>query len=282
MNNHPLSSAEKFEQLGQLHHSGKLLVLPNIWDVLGARLLEQLGYPAVATASASVAYTNGFHDGEKMPFEKVRTQLSQIANNVNIPVTADIESAYADNEKDLKYNIRLLLTTGIAGINIEDTNHSDNALYTVAEQSARIRLIKAVSDEMGLPIFINARTDVLLQQDDYQTTDAKLAALVERGIAYKAAGADCFYPIGLREKEIMQTLVQQLQMPVNILALPGVPDLKTMREIGIARVSLGPGFLKIAIQAMKHLAVALQKNEGLDALFSNEVTSDYLRSIIKG
>ena len=257
------------------------MVLPNIWDVLGARLLEQLGYTAVATASASVAYSHGYHDGQKMPFEKVRTLLCQIVDNVNVPVTADIESAYASNEEDLKHNTRLLLTTGISGINIEDTNHSNNTLYTVAEQSARIRLIKAVSDEVGVPLFINARTDVLLQQDNHQTTNAKLAALLKRGLAYKAAGADCFYPIGLREKEIMQALVQQLEMPVNILALPGVPDLNTLRDIGIARVSLGPGFLKIAMRAMKSFAEALQQDEGLDTLFTNEVTSDYLRSLIK-
>ena len=123
------SQKEKAQQFLQLHHSGKMLVLPNIWDPLGALLLEELEYPAVATASASVAYSNGFNDGENIPFIQLIDLLKRIVESVDIPVTADIESGYAGNDADLQENIKKLLATGIVGINIEDTDKATNELF---------------------------------------------------------------------------------------------------------------------------------------------------------
>ena len=116
------TQAEKAKQLHQLHHSGKLLILPNIWDVLGAKLLEDLGYEAIATASAAVAYSNGYNDGENIPFSEVLHILQRIAGSVNVPVTADIESGFAANDNELEKNMRQLIETGIVGINVEDTD----------------------------------------------------------------------------------------------------------------------------------------------------------------
>src|SRR5690349_20357493 len=97
---------EKAQQLYQLYHSGKLLVLPNVWDVLGAKLLQHLEFPAIATASAAVAYANGYLDGENIPFEDVLVNLTKIAGATALPVTADIESGYADSELQLFENIK--------------------------------------------------------------------------------------------------------------------------------------------------------------------------------
>src|ERR1043165_4415944 len=104
-----LKQQERASHFYNLHHSEKLLVLPNIWDCLGAILLESLGYPAIATASASVAFANGYDDGENIPFDVLVTLLKKITNNVDVPVTADIESGYAENVIQLKENIRQLL-----------------------------------------------------------------------------------------------------------------------------------------------------------------------------
>src|SRR3954468_20721043 len=110
----------KAESFKALHHSGKLLVLPNIWDPLGANLLESLNYPAIATASASVAFTNGYDDGQRISFDSVLAILKKIVSSVNVPVSADIESGFAENDLQLEENIKQLLATGIIGINIED------------------------------------------------------------------------------------------------------------------------------------------------------------------
>src|SRR5688572_17999542 len=105
-----LSQKAKAKLFKELHHSGNILVLPNIWDPLGAALLRSLGYPAIATASASVAFTNGYDDGEHIPFRDILMLLSKITASVNLPVTADIESGYASTQEDLQKNIELLLS----------------------------------------------------------------------------------------------------------------------------------------------------------------------------
>ena len=271
-----LTQAKKVNTLYQLHHSGQLLILPNVWDSLGAILLQDLGYPAVATASASVAFANGYDDGEHIPFEELLYVLKKIVNNVNIPVTADIESGYARTDLDLKNNILQLLDTGIAGINIEDTDKQTGALRLVEEQCNRIKLIKDACAETGRQLFINARTDVYL----HNFTENKLEKTIQRGLAYKAAGADCFYPITMHDKKEIKQVVDAVQMPVNIIPVPGIPQLSELQNIGVARVSLGPSFLKIAIQAMKKLAVKLQQNEGVDDIIGNEVTSAYLHELV--
>jgi len=274
------SQKEKAEQFYRLHHSGKLLILPNIWDILGARLLEDLGYPALATASASIAFTNGFNDGEKMPFVELLPLLKKITGSVTLPVSADIESGYSHNQAALQENIRLLLNAGIVGINIEDSNPATNNLFDINTQCERIKTIRSVADDSGIPLFINARTDVLIHTAEISTPINRFDELLKRGLAYKNAGADCFYPITLKHQEEIEKLVSYLKMPVNILTIPGIPDLATLYKIGVTRLSLGPSFLKIAIKSMKDLAMNLKENKGLNTITENEITTDYLKMLI--
>lgn len=275
-----VTQQEKAEQFYKLHHTGKLFILPNIWDALGAKLLESLDYQAIATASASIAYSNGFDDGENIPFETVLLGLKNIVNSTNLPVTADVETCYATDEIQLEKNIKQIIATGVVGINIEDTNHNNHTLNSIEVQSNRIKLIKKVAEEMNVSLFINARTDVLLYNNLFSTSEARLSELIKRGKAYKEAGANCFFPIAVRNEEDIKALVNELGMPINILALPGIPDFKTLNNIGVARVSLGPGFLKYAIKAMKSLATELKEYNGLSLITENEITSDYLKSLI--
>jgi len=272
-----LHQQEKAKRFYDLHHSGRLLILPNIWDSLGALLLEDIGYPAVATASASVALANGYDDGEIIAFDDLLKILKNIAGNVNIPVTADIESGYAGSDHQLQQNMRQLIEAGIVGINIEDTDKKTKALLPVEVQCERIKLVKAVAAEMNVPLFINARTDIYLRGQD---NNNKLEETIQRGLAYKAAGADCFYPITMHDVEDINRTVHQVQMPVNIVAMPGIPALTDLEKMGVARVSLGPGFLKYSINAMKNLAQKLMHYEGLNDIVENEITSAYLKELV--
>jgi 2-methylisocitrate lyase-like PEP mutase family enzyme len=275
-----MKQREKAEQFYNLHHSNKLLVLPNIWDCLGAMLLEDLGYQAVATASASIAYSNGCDDGQNILFDDLLMLLKKIVNAVNVPVTADIESGYSENDIQLEKNIKQLIATGIAGINIEDSDKKAKSLLSAATQCERIKRIKKVSEEMNVPLFVNARTDVYIYKKDFDQPELVLEETIKRGEAYKAAGADCFYPITMQKEDDIRETVTQLQMPVNILLMPGIPELNVLQRIGVARVSLGPGFLKTAIRAMKNLAVKLKSNNGLAEITENEITSDYLKGLV--
>lgn len=275
-----ISQKEKAVQFRQLHHTGKMLILPNIWDPLGALLMESLEYPAVATASASIAYSNGYHDGENIPFDDMLTLVKRITSSVNLPVTADIESGYASSDIQLQENIKLLINAGIIGINIEDTDKKTNGLISIESQCNKIRLIRKTADEIGIPLFINARTDVYIHGRNFTTEEAKLDETIKRGLAYKDAGADGFYPITLTQQEHIKEIIAQVKLPLNILTIPGIPDLKSLNKLEVARISLGPSFLKIAIRAMKDLAVQLKDGEGLSVIAGNEVTSDYLKSLV--
>lgn len=271
---------QKAQQLHKLHHSGRMLVLPNIWDPLSSVLLESLKYQAIATASASISFTNGYKDGEFLPFENLLINLQNIVDSVSIPVTADIESGYAANDLELAENIKRIIATGVVGINIEDTDKKTGKMLPIEVQSAKIRLIRKVASEMGISLFINARTDVYIHSDTFDTAQSKLDETLKRGFAYKAAGADCFYPIVMKTEHDIQSTVETLKMPINILTLPGIPDLQWLNDIGVARVSLGPSFLKIAIKAMRDLAVKLQNFDGLSEITSNDITSDYLKNLV--
>lgn len=243
-------------------------------------MLENIGYPAVATASASVAFSNGYPDGEKIPFDRVIKNLTQIASSVNLPVTADIESGYANDVEQLENNIRQLIKTGVVGLNFEDTDKSSGKINDISTQCYRIEAIRRVSDEMKVPLFINARTDVLLHNKQFPTSELQQAELLKRGLAYKAAGANCYFPIALKNETSMHEIVTTLKMPLNILTIPGIPGFETLKKIGVSRVSLGPSFLKIAIKAMKALAMDLQNEKGFAAIMENEITTDYLKSLI--
>ena len=270
---------EKGNLLNTLHHNGKLLVLPNIWDPLGAILLESLGYAAVATASASIAFSNGYPDGEKIPFKELLHILRKIINSVTIPVTAEIESGYATNNAELKENIKMLLDIGIAGINFEDTNKDDKTIISIEAQCEKLSLIRNTASEMGVPLFINARTDVYLKANDL-SDEEKLSETIRKGKAYKNSGADCFYPISLKKKEQIEIIIKEVGLPVNVLLLPGILDFETLKIIGVARLSLGPGFLKTSINAMKNIAEKLLHDEGMQEVTDNPVTSAYLNTLI--
>jgi len=254
---------EKGKILYDLHHNGQLLILPNVWEVSVAVMLENIGYPAVATSSSAVANSNGYDDGEKLPFNDLLHILRRIVSSINVPVTADVESGYAKDNSTLEENIKKLINTGIAGINFEDSYHDEQKLIPMEEQCEKISLIKKVSLEMGASLFINARTDSYIRSNQL-SKEEKLFETIKRGKAYKEAGADCLYPIFLKDKKDIETIIKEVGLPVNILLLAGIPDFNELKETGVARLSLGGNFIKFAINAMRKVAKKLLNFEGME------------------
>lgn len=272
---------EKEKQFHELHHNGRLLILPNIWDVIGATLLENLGYPAVATSSSAIALSNGYRDGEKLPFDDLLKILNRITSGVRIPVSADVETAYASNNTELKENIKKLISTGIAGINYEDSRHNEAGMLSIKEQCKKIEIIRTAATESGSHLFINARIDVYIK-GNHLNEDEKLIEAIKRGKAYKDFGADGLYPILLKNKNHIETLINETRLPVNVTMIPGIPDFETLKKIGVARISLASGFLKSSVYAMKNIAEKLFKDEGMEEAIQNMVSSDYLNGLISG
>jgi len=276
-----MNQQAKANLLFELHKSGKMLVLPNIWDSLGAMLLESIGYPVIATAGAAIAFTHGYENGKQVPFADVLNILTRIVACVDKPLTADIETGYSNTNSGLYENIKLLIKSGIVGINFEDSAMEHGGLNSIEVQCEKIRLIREASKEAGIRLFINARTDVYIKQKELQEAD-KLNEAIKRGKAYRDSGADCIFPVGVNHELHIKEIASQLAMPVNILAAPGIPDLKTLQALGVSRVSLGPEFLKVAIKAMKAVAEDMFNHQDIHRFVENDLTPDYLKGLING
>lgn len=271
----------KEEILYELHHNGKLLLLPNIWSPVGAILLEKMGFPAVATSSATVAVSNGYQDGENMPFEDVLFVLKGIVRSVSVPVTADIESGYAGSDLNrLKDNIKKLLDTGISGINFEDSYHGKPGMVSIDEQKKKLEVIRKTSSDAGIKLFVNARVDVYIRRDDLNDAQ-KLEEAITRGRAYKECGADALYPIILKNQQHIEALIKEVGLPLNITYFPGIPDLQTLENIGVARVSLASGYIRPALGAMKETAEKLLNRKGMDEVMEGWMPADYFGELIK-
>ncbi len=277
MNN--ISVTERQNIFHHLHTAEKVLLLPNIWDPLGAALLEKLGYPAVATSSSAMSLSNGYRDGEKLPFTDLLHILKRITATVNIPMSADIETAYARNNSELKENILKLTDTGISGINYEDSKHGESKMISISEQSEKISLIRKTVTGAGSRIFINARIDVYIKGNNLSDGE-KLEEAIKRGKAYKEAGADGLYPILLKNKEHIKTIKHETGLPLNITFVDGIPDVDSIKSIGVDRISLASGFLKSTIYHMKDVAEKLLKQNDTTEIIRNMVSSEYLSELI--
>jgi 2-methylisocitrate lyase-like PEP mutase family enzyme len=235
-----VTQSAKADLLRRLHFEPPILVLPNAWDVGSAKVLAALpGCRALATTSAGVAASLGWEDGEQTPVEEMVRACARIAAAVDLPVTADLERGYGDPAG----TARAAWEGGLVGINFEDS--TSGALVAVDEQVAAIRAIREAVPEL----VVNARVDVFLRKAG-GVDDA-----VERAHAYLAAGADCVYPI-LCPVDTIADLARLIDGPVNVLALPGVPEPSELQNLGVARLTWGSGLANLAYAEAARVAGA--------------------------
>lgn len=244
-----MNQRNKAQTLLDLHHQPSLLMMPNVWNPIGARLLEAKGFPAVATASAAIAESLGYLDGEQLQWKTMLDVVARIVRSVRVPVSVDIESGYAESLHGLQEHIAQLLDTGVAGLNIEDSWQDGAKLLPLAEQARRIEAIRSMAEKRNIPLVINARADSFLA-NGFATDQERIEDTVSRANAYIQAGADCIYPIGCADKEMLVILRQRIQSPINVLATPKTPPLPIVQEIGINRVSFGPYIFRALLARM--------------------------------
>jgi len=197
---------------------------------------------------------------------------------LNIPLSADIESGFGATSEQLGDTIRRVIKAGAVGINIEDiSNFEKKSLVTVETQVDRIRTIRQVSDALGIPLFINARTDAYR----FGTGDEKtrLEEAIRREKAYETAGADCLYPMGLTDKESILTFVKAVNKPVNIMARSTAPTIAELEEIGVKRLSLGPGPMYAAMGLLRKIARELKEEGTYKTLLTDAITFDELNAL---
>ena len=243
----PYALVERCELLRRLHVKGSPLVLPNAWDAASARAIVKAGYPVVATTSGGVAAALGFEDHEKAPRDEMAAAAGRIVAAVDAPVTVDFEAGYGLTPHAL---VELLQRIGVAGCNLEDTDHSAGGLRPVGQQAQWLTDVRAAADAIGYGLVVNARIDVFLVDRARPQADLLDAAL-ERSRAYDAAGVDCVYPIFMIDGETRRRFVDGSPGPVNVLAWPGAEDATELGADGVARISYGS---RLHSQSIRHLA----------------------------
>ena len=257
------SQVAKANLFRDLHRGPKILVLPNAWDVASARILENAGVAAIATTSAGVAFTLGYPDGQKISREEMLGVVARIAAKVKIPVSADIEAGYGSRPEDAALTARDVIEAGAVGLNLEDRT-GDRQLVDLSLQLEKIAAVRESSRKMGVPLVLNARTDVYLLE--VGQPEARFDEAVKRLTAFRDAGADCLFAPGIRDLEVISRLVRELEFPVNILAGPGSPSIPELEKIGVARVSLGSSTMRATLGLLQRIAEELQTTGTYDEL----------------
>ncbi|MFD7501692.1 isocitrate lyase/phosphoenolpyruvate mutase family protein [Streptomyces sp. NPDC059850] len=239
-----------------MHHGREAeapLVLPGPWDAGSARAFADAGFPALATPSAGVSASLGYQDG-RIPAEEMFAAVARIVRAVEVPVSADLESGYGLDAKEL---VERLLETGAVGCNLEDSDPLTKRLADPREQADRLAEVRA---EAGDGLVINARIDVFAHgQFEGGADDIERAAeaAIERGRAYAAAGADCIYPI-FAPPELLPRLAAAIGAPVNAAAFaPDGPSPAELGRLGAARVTFGPRLFRATMAAARDLAEQL-------------------------
>jgi 2-methylisocitrate lyase-like PEP mutase family enzyme len=247
------------------HHTSPLLLLPNAWDPMSARQFEAAGFPAIATTSGGLAWALGFPDGEKTPWPEVVAATARIVRAVRVPVTADIEAGYGETPEQVAKSIGEVIQVGVVGVNLEDgTPRADQPVLPIETATARIRAARQAANATGVPLVINARVDLYIK--NVGDAASRFDETVRRAKAYLEAGADCIYPFGLGDVDVIARLVKAIGAPINIVARAGTPPAAELERIGVARVSIASGATLAVMSLMRDIAADLHANRRFDTL----------------
>ena len=266
------SQRERAEAFRHLHLADELLVLPNSWDVSSAVIFEKAGFPAIGTTSAGIAYSLGYPDGEQVGFEEVLEAVTRILKRTTVLLTVDMETGYASDIERVVENVRRIIELGAVGINLEDG--LTTPVPRLSDQGKQCELLQAVSSLMqrlDIPFVINARTDVYWL--GIGESKDRLAAALERANAYAEAGADCVFVPGELKRETIRALAKEISAPLNVIAVPDGPSLDELQALGVARLSLGSGPVRAALELTQTMAAEL-KNGSLETMVRNALSYD--------
>jgi len=263
---------EKADGFLALHHAPTILILANAWDAISAKIYELEGFKAMGTTSAGISSTLGYADGEKMTLAENLEVVQRIVNGTTLPVSADIESGYSATVEGVARAAEAVLNAGAVGLNLEDgAGNYSLPLLDKSLQQEKLRAIRKLAVARGIRLVINARTDVYLADD---ISRHSLREAIDRGNAYREAGADCvFVPdLGTLDKKTIAVLVREIDAPVNIIAGATTPPIPELQEMGVSRVSLGPRPMRAALSTLRKIAKELM-TKGTYALMSESSIS---------
>jgi 2-methylisocitrate lyase-like PEP mutase family enzyme len=247
------STADKAALLTSLHIPGEPLIVTNIWDAVTARTVAGAkGVRALATASHAVSFAHGVPDNEGLTVEQALEAARIITGAVSIPVSVDFEKGYAADAAGVRDNVARLIEAGAAGLNIEDSLESASGPVRDLESSvARVAAARAAADAARVPLAINARVDSLV------SNPADWAGAMERANRYLDAGATSIFVLRLPTEGLVERAIRDVNGPVSVISNPTSVSLKRLAEIGVARVSFGPGVLGLTLAHLQKAATTL-------------------------
>lgn len=236
------------QQFNELHASQELLFVGNAWDLLSALTLENAGFKAIGTTSWGIANSLGYADGELIEFNRHLAIIKTIAENLNIPVSADIEAGYGSDTKTIVENVLRTADVGVAGINIEDSLKKQKGLRTINEHCNLLTQLRTALDHHGYKDFyINARTDTYFHEEQ------PFLETLNRAKAYVESGASGIFVPGLTDHQEIRELTLTVDVPINLMSLPGLTNCTILKELGVKRFSFGNALSdKIIAYLTKH------------------------------
>jgi 2-methylisocitrate lyase-like PEP mutase family enzyme len=254
-----------FQEFKSLHEQNELLLLPNAWDARSAIIFEENGFNAIGTSSAAVANSLGFEDGQNMSLEDYLFVIKRILTSIKVPLTVDFEMGYGKNDDAVADNVSHLAELGVAGINIEDSSidKEGRKLRDAASFAKTINHIKATLQRKNLSLFVNVRCDTHILD-----VPNKQEETIRRITIYNDTQADgIFVPCIADEKHIAE-VVAQSRLPLNVMCLPILPALETLKSLGVKRVSTGPFAFQKVYKRVGELSKAIASSGTLAPLFS--------------
>ena len=248
-----MSTADKAAILTSLHTPGTPLIVVNIWDAVTARIVAGAkGVTALATASHAVSFAHGVPDNEGLTVQQALESARIIAAAVTIPVSVDFEKGYSADAAGVRDNVARLIEAGAAGLNIEDSLEAASGPLRDLESSvARVAAARAAADAAGVPLAINARVDALV------SNPADWAGAMERANRYLDAGATSIFMLRLPTEGLVERAIRDINGPVSVVSNPTSVSLSKLAELGIARVSFGPGVLGLILAHLQKAAITL-------------------------
>lgn len=257
------------------HSDGRIIALPSAFDVASARLVARHDPVAIGTTSGGVAWAAGCPDGEQITRQEMLDAIARIVRAVDVGVSADIEAGYGDQPEDAAATAEGVIDCGAIGLNLEDGGNPHGphagALLEPEQAAAKVAAIREVAEGERIELVINARTDVFLLGLGGDERD-RVDMAVERGNAYLDAGADCVFVPGATTPSAIKALVEGIRGPLNIYALPGVPNVAELDRLGVTRVSVGGGPYQACLALLEEIAAGLLVEGSYEPFLARQLT----------
>ena len=275
-----ISQKEQAKAFLKMHHDEEMLVIPNAWDVGSAVVFENKGFSAVATTSAGIAYSMGYPDGEKLEFKDLLSLTERISNRVSIPLSVDLDTGYSNAVEGIVNNVQGIVEAGAVGVNIEDgIPGSTPELKDLAFQKEVFCALSELKNQMDIPFIINARTCVCWLKVAEPKEALKIA--IDRCNAFAEAGADCVFIPGLLKEPEVARLVNEISLPLNIIANPEFGNIKDLQQLGVKRYSLGSGAVRAVYGRLVEIATDLIENQSIKKMVNHDFSYSFANEFFR-